>query len=137
MYRKAQFLKWTVRLLVLLPFVGAIVNFSGMSSVAWADGDSCQLAWGTTSGNTPLDIALVPDDHGLRSTLNGYSLNCTTQTPHSHCALFHGPVGAASFYLITVPLDLSNIQTTSPWIYNGQGGAPGFTGLQGYNLWCY
>lgn len=115
MPKKIQLLKLAVPLLTLLVF--GMTSFSGNLFVARAiSTNSCQLVW-SNSGSTQLDVSKVTD-LGLKTTLQGqYTLNCNPQ--YASCQLRQGS-GHPS-------LDLTNIQTASPWIY---------TNLQGYNLNC-
>ncbi len=117
MQKKAQLLKWTVRLLALL--IIGIASFSGKLPITQADSTgSCHLTYGTTPpGNTPLDVSLVPDDQGLQKTLKAqYVLNC--DSPQTSCQLVSGTGNT--------PLDKSNL-SGSPYLS---------AGLQAFNLNC-
>jgi hypothetical protein len=105
MPKKIPLLKLVVPLLTLLVF--GMTGFSGNLFVAKAiSTDSCQLVW-SNSGSTQLDASKVTDS-GLKTTLQGhYTLNCNPQ--YASCQLRQGS-GHPS-------LDLTNIQTASPWLY--------------------
>ena len=120
MQKKAQLLKWAVRLSALL-LIG-IASFSGKLTTTHADGTtgSCILQYTSTpgsGGNTKLDASQVPNNNGLQTTLQQqYVLNC--DTAHSRCQLVSGN-GSTT-------LDKSNLSNSS-YLQNG---------LANFNLNC-